>query len=88
MKNSNRRPGRRTSPGRDPVVLALQAACAFLAVAIAVLIVPLAHREVAVASLHCPAPDHAVWADSLGPWWWKGEALCGASLTIIVGTGK
>jgi len=40
--------------------------------------------DVAMAGLHCPAPDHAVWADSLGPWYWKGEALCGDSLTAGV----
>ena len=80
--NSNQRITRRTSPGRDPVLRAIQAAVAVAAVVAVVLLTSFAHRELAMASTQCPAPDHAVWAESLGPWWWKGEALCGASLTV------
>jgi hypothetical protein len=72
---------------RDPVVIALQAAAAVLVLVLAVMIFQWAHREQAMANLHCPPQDHAVWADSLGPWWNRGEALCGASL-VISGTSR
>jgi len=84
MQNTNQRISRHASPGRDPVVLVMKAAAAVLALAIVILGAQLAHRETAMAGLHCPAPDHAVWASSLGPWWWQGMAICGDSLTAGV----
>lgn len=80
----NQRPTRHTSPRHDPILRAIQAACGVLAVVAVLVLGQLVHRDVAMAGLHCPAPDHAVWADSLGPWYWKGEALCGDSLTAGV----
>jgi hypothetical protein len=68
----------------DPVLRAMKVAVAVLVVVALTQFVPMAHRTFALAGLHCPAPDHAVWASSLGPWWWKGEALCGDSLTVGV----
>jgi hypothetical protein len=72
------RAARHRSPGRDPVVLALKAVAVVLAVVAVVMLVPLIHRTMAVASLHCPAPDHAVWAQSIG------QAICGESITFGV----
>ncbi|MCW2910851.1 MAG: hypothetical protein JWL68_5640 [Actinomycetia bacterium] len=77
----------RRSPRRDPVVRVMKAAAAVLVVVALTQFVPMMHRAIGLASLHCPAPDHAVWADSFGPWYWRGITVCGASL-VLVGTGK
>ena len=76
--NSNQRITRRTSPGRDPVVLAMKAAAAVLAAVALLLLVHLLQGARAQAAVQCPPQDHAVWASSLHLW------LCGASQTIGV----
>jgi hypothetical protein len=58
---------------QDPVLLAMKALAAIAAVIFLVMLSHMIHREQAVASLHCPAPDHAIWAPSLN------QAICGES---------
>ena len=79
MQNTNQRITRRTSPGRDPVVLAMKAAAAILALAAVALIVHLASRG---PHIQCPPQDHPVWAQVLDRG--RGEWICGDSLTAGV----
>ena len=63
---------RHSSPELDPVVLL----CTILTLALLAFTGwTLANRAQAAVSIHCPAPDHAVWASSLHQW------LCGDSFT-------
>ena len=67
----------------DPVVRAMKTVAAVMVLVVVVLAAQWVHRDRAMADLACPPQDHAVWDGSLGgPWWWKGEALCGSSLTV------
>ena len=74
--NRTDRLSRRTSPGRDPVLLAIKAACAVLAVVLAVLTIHLIGHARAVAAHPCP-PGRQV---MLAPTGWG----CGDSLRIGV----
>jgi hypothetical protein len=80
--NSNYRLTSHASPGRDPVLIAIQAACIILACAAAALIVAGCQRHQAQAALNCPPQDHPVWAQVLGHG--HGEWICGASITVGV----
>ena len=73
--DSTERLTRHTSPGRDPVLTVIQAACAVLALIAVALI---AARLTAAPLPACPAPDHPMWAASLHQW------LCGDSLQVGV----
>lgn len=76
MKDSTDRPTRRTSPGWEPPLWLLIAGT----ILVAVFGLLAAHRIIsnarAQAGVHCPAPDHPVWAPGLGQW------LCGDSITV------
>ena len=63
----------RRSPNRDPVFLVM---VVLAAVILAVTGWYGARPWLAVAFHQCPAPDHAVWAPSIG------QAICGESLTV------
>lgn len=65
---------------QDPILLAMKAAAAVLAVIVLVMLSHVIHRAQAEAALHCPAGSHVVWDSSHG----GGRALCGASLTVGV----
>jgi hypothetical protein len=73
---------RRTSPGRDPVLLAMKLAAAVLAVAAAVLIAGAVHRAQAQAAVTCRPWNHPVWAQVLNHG--RGRWICGESLTFGV----
>lgn len=63
------------SPELDPVVLI----CTIITVALLFWVGWTQVRPaLAVASLHCPAPDHAIWAPGIG------QAVCGESFTAGV----
>lgn len=72
--NRTDRPTSPDSPRRDPVLLAMKAAAAVLALIAVVLIAGLFHRVQAEAALHCPPQDHPVWAASLHQWL-RGDSL-------------
>jgi hypothetical protein len=80
MQNRTEPLARHASPGRDPIVLAMKALAALLAVVAASMIISWAHRVQAEAALNCPPQDHPVWASTLKPPQW----ICGESLQVGV----
>jgi hypothetical protein len=77
--NRTDRLSRRTSPGRDPVLLAIKAACAAAAVVLVVLTIHLIGHARAVAAHPCP-PGRLVMLAPTG--WGCGDTFTGGFKTV------